>query len=378
MRYCQQRRLRLSLLSLLAIVGCTSLAAREVVALYSSSSHQEMRVAPGSKIVVNNRFEFGSVVVTGWDRDVVQAMATIRNGSTPVQVQVTKDLNDPKRVLVTTAPEDGGSNTGGVRLEVKVPQYVELEAIHVPKAALEVTDVNGSVAVSSGSGSISVRRVGSLKARSGSGDLLISGVKGPVAVQKSSGPFTISDVEGNLTSKFESGHARLANIRGSIDVTTATGNVEINNAGGDVRIVSINGRTNIECAAGRVEVRDTSGVVTLASIAGDVDVTTSNGRATYTGVIYAGRRYRLKTLSGAVLMAVSDEAAGFTATLSSYTGSVQTDFDLKPEASSQSAGGNHRIVGTYGGGRSQIELDSFNGRVRLSKVSSSAVKKCER
>jgi DUF4097 and DUF4098 domain-containing protein YvlB len=367
----------MALLLLLGAAGCASLAAREVVA-GNLDSPQGVKVAPGCKVAVSNQFEFGSVVVTGWDSDVVQAAAISRNAQGPLPVRVARDLSDAKRILVTTAPEGGGSGSREVRLEVRVPRYVELEVVHGPRAEVEVTDVQGSVAVSSGSGSINVQRIGSLKARSGSGDLRVSNVAGSVSVQKGSGTFAVSDVKGSLTVNFDSGNARIADIGGLIEITTSTGNVGIKNAESDVRVISINGNTNILCTAGRVEVRDTSGVITLAGVKGDVDVTTSNGRATFTGIAYAERRYRLKTLSGSVHMAVSDVAAGFAASLSSYSGSVETDFELKGETSPQAGRGNRRVVGTYGEGRSRIELDSFNGRVRLSKIASNAIEKCER
>ncbi|HXK39654.1 MAG TPA: hypothetical protein VJ837_02370, partial [Candidatus Paceibacterota bacterium] len=316
MRNYPQRKLRLSFLLMLTAVGCSSLFEPGAI-VRSASGQQEAKVAPGSKVIVGNRFEFARVVVTGWDKDVVQAIATSGKSAALVPVQVTKDPSDATRILVTAAPGAIRGNTDEVRLEVRVPRHVEVEAIHISNAELEVTDIDGSVAVSSGSGGIIIKRVGSVKVRSGSGNLLVSNISGSVTVQKGSGTFTISEVGGTLTANFESGNARLANVDGSIDVTTSTGKVEIRSSARDVRVVSINGRTDIRCVTGRVEVRDTSGIITLAGISGDIDVTTSNGRAMFTGAVYAERRYRMKTLSGVVQMSVSDEIAGFTATLSS-------------------------------------------------------------
>jgi hypothetical protein len=325
-----------------------------------------------------NRFEFGSVVVMGWDRDVLQATATRQNGSGRVLVQVNYDLSDAKRILVIAAPEAGSDNAGRVRLEVRVPHYIELEAIQVPKAEVEIKDVSSSVEVRSGSGSINLQGVAGVKVISGSGDLSISNVVGSVTVRKASGTSSVTDVEGSLTGNFESGNIRIAKIGGPIDVATSTANLDINAVKSDVFVVSINGKTNIRCAEGRVEVRDTSGVIALTSVAGDVDVTTSNGRAIFTGRVYAGRRYRLKTLAGVVQMAVPEDS-GFSAKLSSYARGVETDFEINADSSSSpTADTNRRIVGTHGDGRSRIELDSFNGKVRLSKIASNTIGSCER
>jgi hypothetical protein len=83
----------------------------------------------------------------------------------------------------------------------------------------------------------------------------------------------------------------------------------------------------------------------------------------------------LKSTSGHAHMTVPADAPGFTATLSSYSGEVETDFPLTVESPLQGPV-NRRIIGRYGDGQAQIQLDSFSTGVKLSKASADTIKDC--
>lgn len=355
-----------------------NLIARDAEAKPLRSSGQERKLSPGDKVNVSNRFDFGSISIEGWDRDTVQAVATSENGTESVPVSITDDPSDARRVAIITSPSGRSQSSSRVHLEVKIPRDAELEPIYVPKAEVKVTDLKGIVEVRSDSGTVVVQRVGSVKARTGSGEIQVTEVGGPVTLRTSSANVTLTGIKGDVMADVGSANMRVADADGLINVTTTTGNLEVENAGGDVHVVSINGRTNIRCVKGRVDVSDTSGVITLTGIAGDVDVMTSGGRASFTGSLRGGGHYRLRTLSGAVQMAVPDDASDFTVTLTSYSGNIETDFAPQSDSAPQSSRARRRIVLRYGDGRAQIELDAFNGRVRVSKISPSAIEKCER
>ena len=85
----------------------------------------------------------------------------------------------------------------------------------------------------------------------------------------------------------------------------------------------------------------------------------------------------MKTTSGDVRMAIQADAPGFTATLSAYTGDIETEFPLKVEFSNQRGQINRRLIGRYGDGSVQITLNSFDGTVSLAKAAQSAEKDCK-
>src|SRR5262249_15572189 len=158
------------------------------------------------------------------------------------------------------------------------------------------------------------------------------------------------------------GDVNVENVNGIVNVIVTSGNLSVRNAGSDVRAVSISGDTDIHCVKGRTEVNSASGSITLYGVAGDVDAVTVSGDVRFSGVIRTGGRYRLKSTSGEVNMAIQADAPGFAATLSSYTGGIETAFPLKlePQINDKLT---RRIIGRYGDGQTQITLDSFNGTV---------------
>jgi DUF4097 and DUF4098 domain-containing protein YvlB len=146
-------------------------------------------------------------------------------------------------------------------------------------------------------------------------------------------------------------------------------------------VLTISGDIELECVDGRVNVDSADGSITLTNVQGDVEANASNSIVRWTGAIRGDGRYHLKTMSGAVEMAVRDKPPGFTAALSSYSGTIENDFQLQLKQSvEQHLEGeiNRRIVGRLGNGQAQITLDSFDGKVKLSRIAPAELKECKK
>ncbi len=65
-------------------------------------------------------------------------------------------------------------------------------------------------------------------------------------------------------------------------------------------------------------------------------------------------------------MAIQPDPPGFTATLITYSGEIETDFPLTVNTP-LSGPINRRIVGTYKDGQTLVTLDSFSGTVSIVK-----------
>lgn len=317
---------------------------------------QERKIPRGSKVVVRN--DYGSITVTGWERETIETVATDESLRGTVSVSVSENLPVSNRILITAKP-DRRNPQGKIKLEVKLPRYVELEQINLGSGNISVSGLDGAVNVKTDSGGINIRRTGAVNARTRSGEI------------------TGENVEGDFTAKTENGNVKLAGVEGLVDISTGNGNVEIRNAQGDVRVSAINSKMLVQCVGGDLEIHDVSSQILLLGIGGNVNLDTSNGKVDFIGAINRASRYRLKTLSGAVSMTVPEDV-GFTATLSSYSGKIEKDFDFQKESTSRNGKTAQRIVGRFGDGEARIELDSFDGRVRLTKINSSAIKKCEK
>lgn len=317
---------------------------------------QEKKIPPGSKILVRN--DYGNITITGWERETIEAVAIDAARRETVSAGISENLPVSNRILITAKPNKTNFQ-GKIRLEVKVPRYAELEPIDASSGNISVSDMDGSVKVKTESGEITIRGTGAVNAQTKNGEI------------------KAENIEGDFTAKTENGNVKLADVDGSVNVTTGNGNVEMRRIGDHVKIVAINSKIFVQCAQDDVEISDTSSQIMLLNIDGNVDVSTSNGKASFIGSINDASRYRLKTLSGAVSMAIP-ENSGFRAILSSYGRHIETDFKSQGDSQTLPEEKGRRLLVRNGDGEARIELDSFDGRVRLSRIALDAIEKCEK
>ncbi|MGH9939690.1 MAG: DUF4097 family beta strand repeat-containing protein [Blastocatellia bacterium] len=388
------------LLSLLAIVAGLLMLSQAGASAREAIGAQEARkpeqsgpeVVRNASGVVSVKFERGGkinlgnrttapIVVVGWDRDFIEASAVSDRGAEAVRVNVypdplglrillKADYAESEENRAALAPRQGldvpilppsslpAPSVGQwldlppeiffrpreIFLEVKVPRYAEIEMIMVNRSDVIVSGVETAIAVNGARSAVKLRRVGAAEVKTSSGDVEVD------------------------------------DAAGLVDVITTGGAIVVKNARSDVRALSLSGRIEIQCARGRVDVSNTDGPITLNGVGGDVSAMATNSHVRFSGPIRAEGRYYLKSMSGAVEMEAPAGSPGFTATLSSYRGGIETDFSLKMSKSAASKGDgpvNRRLIGRYGNGQAQITLDSFDGIVKLSQMAAGALKDCK-
>lgn len=332
-----------------------------------------VKIGRGARVSVGNRTT-GPIVVIGWDRDFIEARATSERGAEEVRVKVDVGISDTRIALKADYAESVGLRRGfeierpappeslppvkadipdrpappitffdghglslrfrpgEIFLEVKVPRYAELELIEVVRSNVLVSGLETAVVVSGEKSTIKLSRVGAAEVKTRSGDV---------------------EVE---------------EVSGLVDVITTSGAIMVIKSAGDVRALSLSGRIEVQCARGRVDVSNTDGPITLTGVSGDTTAVATNSQVHFSGAIRAEGRYFLKSMSGAVEMQLPANSPGFTATLSSYRGGIETEFELKTKQPTPNSPANRRLIGRYGNGQAQITLDSFDGQVSLSKL----------
>jgi DUF4097 and DUF4098 domain-containing protein YvlB len=378
-------------LLMLVVVSGPIVAWRENASANQDTPAQERKLEKGGKVSVHN--PYGAVRISGWDRDTVQVTATNEGRSKAVQVKILPDSPRPGDLSIT--PDLQGRRAGGkIDLEVRLPSYAEIESVKTGSGDVEVTGIDGAVRINSGSGNLKASRVSSLTAAAGSGDISVDTAERQVTVSTGSGNVNVShvgslnlqansgdivakNIRGDFIAKVISGDLNLEDVAGLVNLTLTSGDVKVRNIGRDVRIVSVSGDISVTCAKGHVEVSSASGSINLTGTRGDVDATTTSGEIKFSGAIGAAGRYRLKATSGGVQMAIPVDAPGFTATLSSYSGEMETDFPLNVDSPLQGGPINRRIIGRYGDGQTQISLDSFSETVKLIKAASGGAGDCK-
>jgi len=311
-----------------------------------------IKLARGGKVALSSRS--GRIVVTGWDRDVVQAAAIGDNGPVAIETQTTGDPTHPRLLLVVTR-----RNLREARLDVKVPRYADVETLEGYHGDIEISDVDGTTLIGAGNGDVIISRVGALK------------------VSRRSGDVTVREAKGDVTARSFNGDVIVGNVTGLVDVAATNGDLRVSNAGGDVRANSATGDIEVRCAKGRAEVSSASGTITLIGIGGDADASTASGEVLFRGPIRVGGNYRLKSLSGLVAMTIQADTPGFTATLTTYSGEIDTAFPLKLESPPQGGAINRRLTGVFGNGQAKLSLDSFSGTVKIVKATAAMLKECK-
>jgi hypothetical protein len=299
----------------------------------------------------------GRITVHGWDRDVLEAHAISDRGEEVVILAQNGDDGSRKIFLkadyvnlensatptqALDLPPRGSDGPLQIHLEVNVPRYVELELIRVTRSDVEIIGVETPITVIGRSSNVTVKDVGSVEAHTRTGTITIE------------------------------------NARGIADISSSTGAIRVANSRGAVRAVSITGSIEVRCVKGRVDVGNTQAPIELVGIDGDVEAIASSSNVLFTGPLSGDGRYYLKSMSGRVEMIVPADTRGFSATLTSYRGTVESDFSLRPKPVAQDADTvGHRLSGRFGNGSPQITLDSFEGPVKLTKMASTPKVSCQ-
>lgn len=176
----------------------------------------------------------------------------------------------------------------------------------------------------------------SARVRGMKGDLVVRTVNGEVVIADNSGSVSVSSVQGPI---------RVARSRGRLDLNTVNG---------PIMLSDINGRVMAETVNGPIE---------LARVNADsVEASTVNGVVRFGGSFLKGGWYHFATHRGdiAVDLPREPDAQVYVAT---YAGEFSSDFPVSSSYSRHGKG----LQFTLGDGRAKLQLESFLGRIRLSR-----------
>ena len=248
---------------------------------------------------------------------------------------------------------------------------------------LEVRDVGGEVVVNAWSreevrvvapeSNVEVLTAGSvLRVRSGGGqnrgrrsvDIRVE-VPAWMAV-RITGPQTDATVVGTAAD------ITVETVRGDILVRGGAGRVFLRSVQGDIRVENARGRVEIRGATGDIAVRAVTGDISVENVKGDIDLSridaqsvnaaTIHGDISFTGSIREEGRYRLATHNGDIAIAIPEDTDAVVS-VATHAGEFHSDFPVRLDRAGP--GGRYDFV--MGSGRARIELESFNGEIRLSR-----------
>jgi hypothetical protein len=183
-------------------------------------------------------------------------------------------------------------------------------------------------------------------------DIHVEGNQVDVGVAGTSGEITIETVGGDIEVDGGMGLVSVRSIQGEVDIRRARGRIEAE---------SVNEEITLEDVDGEIYVQTTNGDVTMSGIrSASTRATTMNGDIEYDGTIRDNGRYVFSTHNGDLAVSVPPNA-NTTVSVSTYHGEFESDFPVRLTGTGQ----DRQFTFTLGSGSARIELESFNGEIRL-------------
>jgi DUF4097 and DUF4098 domain-containing protein YvlB len=264
-------------------------------------SRIDTTIAFGRGGTVELQLTNGEIIVTGWSRDQVRVRATSERSELRM---------DASGSYLKLGLRSGTSRSGDTRFEVSVPVGARVRATTT------------------------------------SGDIRITGSRGEVEARTQRGDIVVQDVGAS---------ADVTAFSGDVDVSNVDGRLNVNVLSGDVQVRRVNGDIEVKTVSGEVEVREArSQLVRINSTSGDI---------VFDGTIDAAGRYELETHSGDVDLTLP-ATVGATLILSTYSGGIESDFELTLPAGGVGADGK-RFTFTLGRGGARITATSFSGDINI-------------
>jgi hypothetical protein len=179
----------------------------------------------------------------------------------------------------------------------------------------------------------------------------VGGTMADVDIDGAGGDVTVETVRGDVKLRGGSGYVRLQSIQGNITVERARARVEVRTNNDGIRLTDIAGDVTAEAING--------GIILERIDSSNVDASTVNGEIAFDGSIRDRGVYRLTTHNGVIDLAVPDRANA-TINVRTYNGEIRSSLPQPFQDSER-----HRSTLTLGNGSARIELESFNGAIRL-------------
>ena len=181
----------------------------------------------------------------------------------------------------------------------------------------------------------------SIKADTGSGSILVTGLAAPVQVDSGSGRLTLRNIAGPVTAKAGSGRIRAEQIAGAFRGSTGSGSIYLS-----------------QTAPGDVTASTGSGSIELAGINGALKASAGSGGIKVDGAQQGD--WRLDTGSGSITVQLPDDAA-FYLDAESRSGGITVDHPLTVQGKISK----RHIRGEVRGGGPQLRIDTGSGSIRI-------------
>ena len=245
----------------------------------------------------------GDIEVTGWSRNEVKVLATTEHGEL---------VFSPGASRITLSARMRRGRLGTTKFQLSVPAGTRVVA------------------------------------RTMSGDIIITGVKGEVEASTMNGDIDVADAAER------------------IDITNASGDITLRGSSGTTRLRALSGEIDVRDVAGDLEVETVSGEILMSGITSKfVRAESTSGDVEYAGTVDPAGRYELRSHSGDLRVDIP-ESASACVDVETFNGEIESDFPITLQPNERSGSARHqRFDFKIGTGQARISLDSFSGEIRI-------------
>ena len=180
----------------------------------------------------------------------------------------------------------------------------------------------------------------------------ISGVYTDVSIAGTKGEVAVETVKGDVYVKGGSGRLNLQSVEGDVSLEGSSGDAELS---------SVNAGVTVTGHEGGLKVETVNGEIVLEGIRGSsVEASTVNGEVIFDGEVRSGGHYLFATNNGDITVGLPANPS-VTVSVSTFGGDFETSFPVKLKTSER----HKRMRFTLGTGAAELELESFQGTIRL-------------
>lgn len=337
---------------------------------YSFSSDVPLKnVAPNSHISI--RTQRGDVVVRAEDASTIQILVKTR--ARAWNESQARHLSEGVSVVV--APDGDGyeirpqgeGNRVAVDLEVHVPRQATIVA-RTGRGDVQVTGIVNNVTATTGRGDIEIREAGKdVNVDVRHGDVKIAGAKGDVKVAGSGRDVDISDVAGSASVDGEFyDPIRLEKISKGVHYLSQRSDLTVTQVAGRVELTS--GALEITDAAGNLNVKTREKDITVENIGGRARIENRNGEVNLRFAQAPKEDVEVINQSAAITLTLPAKSS-FEIHAETRSGDINSDFDEPPVTKVSDERGNTRLDGKVGSRGPQIRLKTTYGAITIRKAS---------
>ena len=198
-----------------------------------------------------------------------------------------------------------------------------------------------------------------VNARTGSGDVQISGLREQVGVTMGSGVARLDELGDNLTISLGSGRIEASRIQGSVSFHSGSGQLTFRDVREDVRGSTGSGSIEVDRAHGRVSVGTGTGPIRVDGAMDDLRASTGSGRIEIHGNPGGNAFWDVGAGSGEITLAVP-ASASLSLTARTSSGDVRVDMPISIEEQTRKF-----LRARIGDGKAHVNVETKSGNIRI-------------